>query len=131
MAKKPAKTKAASKDQLSQRKLDELMGVLLILLGVMLTIAFVTYHPDDLPKEARPGMVHNSLGLVGVWLSWYLIHLTIGYPIVVMPLLIVAWGVCRLLGKETSGLRRWTIFILLIAFYVALSGAIYSMIVSE
>jgi len=131
MAKKPSKTKAASRDQLNQRKLDELMGVLLILLGVMLTIAFVTYHPDDLPKEARPGMVHNSLGLVGVWLSWYLIHLTIGYPIVVMPLLIVAWGVYRLLGKETTGLRRWTIFILLIAFYVALSGAIYSMIVSE
>jgi DNA segregation ATPase FtsK/SpoIIIE, S-DNA-T family len=128
MAKKTQKTKPAHFDQ---HRLDELIGILLIIFGVMLLIAFVTFNAQDNPKDVHLGMVHNSLGLAGVWLSWYLIHLTIGYPVMVVSLLIIAWGVNRLLDQDATALRRWSIFLILVAYYVSLSGAIYSMIVSE
>ncbi len=132
MAKKTQKSKPAARAaHFDQHRLDELTGILLIIFGVMLLIAFVTFNPEDNPKNIHFGLVHNSLGLAGVWLSWYLIHLTIGYPVIVISFLIIAWGVSRLLDRDTTALRRWSVFILLIAYYVSLSGAIYSMVVAE
>ncbi len=130
MAKKSTKSKSAEPNRFSQRKLDELIGILLLLFGIMLLLALATFHPDDQPQGARPGMVHNWLGLAGVWISFYLIHLTLGYPTIVVPILILLWGWYRLLDKETAALRRWTFFIVLIAYYVSVSGAIYSLIAS-
>ena len=129
---KKAKRAGFKSTQRSQgAKLDELIAVLLILLGIMLFIAFVTFTTDDIPTEAQPGKVHNSLGVAGVWLSYYLIHLTIGYSIIILPLLLIAWGVVRLLDRETADLRRWTLFIVLIACLISLSAAIYHIITTE
>ncbi len=110
---------------LDERKSEELLGLMLILFGILLAISLFTFHPDEKPGRVTADEARNQLGIAGVYLSYYLIHATIGYPIVVLPFLIIAWGVYRLLGKDMHPVRRWSIFIFLIAFYISMAGALY------
>ncbi|MBN2356729.1 DNA translocase FtsK 4TM domain-containing protein [candidate division KSB1 bacterium] len=126
MRKRSKKVRAPRrKPKLDERKSEELLGIMLILFGILLGIALFSFHPDEVPGEILADEVRNQLGIAGVFLSYYLIHATIGYPIVVLPFIIILWGLYRLLGKDTRPVRRWSLFTFLIAFYISMAGALY------
>ena len=112
---------------LDPRKSEELLGFLLILFAILLAIALFTFQPDEKPGGERISVdtVRNQLGIAGVYLSYYLIHTTIGYSVIVLPFILIAWGVLWLLGRETALLRRWTFFVFLLAFLTAMGLALY------
>lgn len=116
--------KRKSKTALSQRKREEALGLLLIVLGVLTLIALSTYNPEEVPRDVIVGQVSNALGIAGVYISYYLIRYTIGYPIFFLPFLIVIWGWNRLKGKNHRQLVRWSIYTCLFALYVSLSGVL-------
>ncbi len=116
---------------LSPRKREELLGVLLMMFGVLTLIALFTHEPGEIPEQAQAGHIRNGLGIVGVYISHYTIHWTIGYPVLVVPFLIIAWGINRFFGKLPGELVTWTLFILLISFYVSMSGSLHSFIISD
>ena len=113
--------------EVKQRKQEEMLGVLLILLGVLVLIALFTYNSQEIPESGQIDyrQVKNGLGIVGVYISHYLIRWTIGFPIVVLPFLIIAWGINRLLRKNTEQLFRWTILSALFALFVSVSFALH------
>jgi S-DNA-T family DNA segregation ATPase FtsK/SpoIIIE len=85
-------------------------ALLMIVAALLIMIALVTYDAGDeshinLRATDLPGVVtgdqniramadtvHNGLGLVGALLSDFLINSTIGYAVMVFPLLILLWG---------------------------------------
>lgn len=119
------KAEKASTPLLDQRKSEEILGILVILFGILLAIALFTFQPDEKPGRVTVDTIRNQLGVAGVYLSYYLIHATIGYPIIILPFILIAWGMLWLLGKESAALRRWTSFTFLIAFFAALGLALY------
>ena len=112
----------------SGSKSSELMGFLMVLLGLFIAISLFTYNANEIPDKVRVGQVTNGLGIVGVYIAHYLIRLTIGYPVLILPFIIVAWGINRFTGKAYGRLLHWTIFTALFAFYVSVSGALRDVI---
>jgi S-DNA-T family DNA segregation ATPase FtsK/SpoIIIE len=112
----------------SGNKSSELMGFLMVLLGLFIAVSLFTYNANEIPDKVRVGQVTNGLGIVGVYIAHYLIRLTIGYPVLILPFIIVAWGINRFTGKSYDRLLHWTIFTALFAFYVSVSGALRDVI---
>jgi len=127
---KKAKT-AKAPGLIDDRKSEELLGLMLIIFGVLLAIALFSYHPDEVPGEITVDQARNQLGIAGVFIAYYLIHATLGYPIIVLPFIVIAWGLYRLLGKEIHPVRRWSLFTFLIALYISMAGALYYFIAMD
>ena len=85
------------------------LSILLIAFAILIFIALVTYDSADEAREVRFSHLwgaisgdadakllwdttHNGLGLVGVLISDFLIRSTLGYCILILPVLMVLWG---------------------------------------
>ena len=107
------------------RKQEELIGVLMCLLGVLVAIALFTYDKEETPRNIDIRAIKNGLGIAGVYVSHYLIRWTIGYPIFFLPFIILAWGVNRLLGKSTGALWRGTTLAVVYSSFISVSFALH------
>ncbi len=111
------------------RKQEELIGLLLLMMGILVLIALFTYEPGEKPGEIHNlAAVRNGLGIAGVYISDFLIRWTIGFPIFIFPFFIIAWGINRLLGKSTRDLSRWTGLTFLFAYLLSVSFALHELI---
>ncbi|MBN1465326.1 DNA translocase FtsK 4TM domain-containing protein [candidate division KSB1 bacterium] len=123
------KNKAQKRIVISPQKEPEILGILLILMSILIFVALYSYNPSETPAHLKPGVhIHNQLGWAGVYISHALIRWTIGYPILVLPFIIFAWGWNRLLQKETRQLKRWSGLALLFAFYISVAFALHDSI---
>ena len=106
-------------------KEQEILGILLLLFSVLLFIALYTYNPSETPSHMNlNGAINNGLGWAGVYISYFFMHWTIGYPVLVVPFVIFVWGWNRLLQKDTRQLTRWSGLTLLFAFYISIAFAL-------
>ncbi len=105
------------------------MGILLILFSALVFIALYSYNPSETPDSIAAGdKINNGMGWAGVYISYFLIRWTIGYPVLVLPFLIFVWGWNRLLQKDMQQLAKWTGFTLLFAFYISVAFALHDSI---
>ncbi len=63
--------------------------------------------------------VENSMGVAGVHIANVLVKYALGYPAIVVPLLLIAWGWNRFRGLETKRLQRISIYSLIAALFFA------------
>lgn len=121
---KPNK-KRTKKTTFARDKQNEIFGLLLILTGVLIFIALYSYVPEETPASLGPAhMIQNDLGWAGVYIAHYLVRWTIGYPVLIFPFLIIAWGLNQTLNKNTRQLWRWTWLSLLFSFYISVAFAL-------
>ena len=96
------------------------LSILMVATGLLLLLALVSYDPVDEARadiqfsdlwkvfsgdpeaRAKADTTQNWLGLVGAMLSTFLIRSTIGYAVVVVPLLLIGWGWLVMRGKDLS-----------------------------
>ena len=109
-SKKKSKKKGATSSSPvvpTQRKI-EVIGLVLAVLGLLLSLAFITYHPEDdaiaraveldeaifnpTDNEAQ-FRVRNGLGIVGAELARVMVPGFLGYTVLLLTGLVVAWGV--------------------------------------
>ena len=89
------------------RRKVEIMGLVLMVLGLLLSLAFLSYHPEDAsvlrsaqlsevlfqPQTAPTEVpVQNLLGLLGAQLAQGLISGFIGYGVLLLSSLLMVWG---------------------------------------
>jgi len=87
-------SKKIKKQQSSIRK-NEAIGVILIGLGLFLFLSILTYNQADNPFldiENNSIKIKNMLGLTGAIIAQPLIDYTLGYPIIVLPIIIMILG---------------------------------------
>lgn len=117
------------KPDVSTRKQEEIIGIMLLMTGILVLIALFTYETGESPATiTNPGMVKNGLGIAGVYVSHFLIRWTIGFPVFILPFFIIAWGLNRLFGRNTRELLRWTGLTFLFAFLLSISFALHDII---
>lgn len=90
MAKRKIKTRSNA---------NQAWGVLLLGIGLLLFIMIATFDisdPVNLNVDDNPVTVKNWLGPLGASLSYVLMQWTLGYPILVLPLLIMLFGLRKI-----------------------------------
>ncbi|UCD37722.1 MAG: DNA translocase FtsK 4TM domain-containing protein [Fidelibacterota bacterium] len=93
----------------------EVFAILLIALSVLTLLSLLTYNPVEEPTVSEQIALTNIMGIVGVYVSHYLIKFTLGYAAIVFPVLGMAWGIGFLLRREHKPLWRITWYGLLLA----------------
>lgn len=83
---------AVRKKKNQKARKEEFLGLLLIILGFLILLSLLSYHSGDWPNSSSRVGMKNWLGLAGAWLSFYLYNYTIGYPVLVLPFLVVYLG---------------------------------------
>jgi S-DNA-T family DNA segregation ATPase FtsK/SpoIIIE len=84
-----------NKKQMSQTRKNEAMGVILIGLSVFLLLSLITYNQADNPHldiDNNSIEVKNLLGPTGAAIAQPLMNYTLGYPIIVFPVIILLLG---------------------------------------
>ena len=121
--------KPKKKKFVTPEKEQEILGLLLLLFSTLLFIALYTYNPNETPSHMNiGGAINNGLGWAGVYISYFCMHWTIGYPVLIVPFIIFFWGWNRLLQKNTQQLIRWSGLALLFAFYISVAFALHESI---
>ena len=105
-------------------------GTFLLAVAILLFFALVSFDVNDpVNLEARGGVtVSNWLGLFGASLSYYLMQWTLGYPILVLPILLFLMAIKGIKSEPLTGLRRPALFLVLwaimISVYLAMPEAL-------
>jgi S-DNA-T family DNA segregation ATPase FtsK/SpoIIIE len=109
----------------------EVLGLVLMVLALLLSLAFITYHPpDDAVARSAPLMdallnpsqyppVDNALGLLGAELARTLVPGFLGYSILFFSLSLMVWGYATFRHWTVRPLLYPTGLVLLSAFVVA------------
>ncbi len=105
-------------------------GTFLLAISILLFFALVSFDVNDpVNLEAGGGVtVSNWLGLFGASLSYYLMQWTLGYPILVLPVLLFLMALKGIKNEPLANLRRSALFLVLwaimISVYLAMPEAL-------
>lgn len=109
-------TKRAS---MSSQQQQEILGILLMTLGMLVLASLISYNPSDEPRGFQILKVENAMGVAGVYISYLLIKILLGIPAIVIPFLLIAWGQTCFRGRSLEAMTRITYYSLLAALYIA------------
>ncbi len=111
-----------------QRK-KEVLGLILMVLALLLTLAVVTYSPADdavaqqfsLDALLNPGdnRAENALGLIGAAIARLLVPRALGYSALIFPALLFAWGYVFFRNRTPVYLPLLTILLSVSAFILS------------
>ncbi|MEK7264266.1 MAG: DNA translocase FtsK [Bacteroidota bacterium] len=130
-----AKKKSDKEPPSSPHRSLQIFAVLVMLFSVFLLISIITFSVDDIPfieGKSLGNLLHtafsdinrppiaNALGLFGAYFSYLLLANTLGYPVVLFIVLLIAWGSTLLFTWSTPRLLIITNYTIL--FSVLLSS---------
>jgi S-DNA-T family DNA segregation ATPase FtsK/SpoIIIE len=112
---------AEKQTSMTSRQQEEILGILLMTLGMLILVSLISYffYPEEAPQGLQFLRVQNAMGIAGVYISHWLVKILLGYPAIVIPILLIAWGWNRFRGHGTERLKRLSIFGLFAALYFA------------
>ncbi len=85
---------------MKQERINEIWGVLLFALSVLILISLISYDPNDLQVfTSNPNIyTRNYAGLLGAYVAAFLFNL-IGFSAYIIPVLTATWAVGKFLNK--------------------------------
>lgn len=110
---------AGKSAKVTQRQQEEILGILLMMLGLLVLVSLISYNPHEEPHGLQFLKIHNAMGIAGVHISNVLIKYLFGYPAILIPFLILAWGWFYFRGHKREKLTRATFYVLFTALYLA------------
>jgi S-DNA-T family DNA segregation ATPase FtsK/SpoIIIE len=117
-------------NNLSRQRQNEILGILLMALAVLIFLSLFSYVPEEdylLTSHGFSERTGNLIGPVGQMLASALV-LAFGYFGYIISLMLLLWGLNRLLDTDTAVLIRRTLYLLgVMIFLGALAGLIYPM----
>ncbi len=106
----------------------EIIGILLIAVSVFILISLIGYSPFEEPKISPNIKIQNPMGILGIYLSHFLIKISIGYVTILLPILGIFWGWWLIGKKQINKLARTTLFILSGMFLLSISFGLFGLI---
>ncbi|MFH1006297.1 MAG: DNA translocase FtsK [Candidatus Latescibacterota bacterium] len=91
-----------------ERRLSEVLGILLIALSLLVAISLVSHSSEDYPNSAlRAAQAQNWAGRIGALISFGLFF-SFGYGAPVVPVLLLLWGWNRVRKEDMRALSAKT-----------------------
>jgi len=100
-------------------KRQEITGLLLIGLGILVLLSLVSYNTLEEPTISKNVVIGNWMGILGVFIAHYLIKFTIGAAAFVAPVLLMLWGWWIFARRNFKVLLRFTVYVILLALLAA------------
>ena len=126
---KVSSTRGANAPVVSYERKSELLGLFLMALAFGVILALLSYRPiDNFLVGQRTfweafgqegSQAQNALGLAGAFIAYYLIPNFLGLPVIVLPVLVLAWGYLFLRNRHSLYLPMYSTFGILGAFEIA------------
>lgn len=108
-----------------EKRISEVIGILLLALAIFVFISLITYHCGDVLQEKVPPNkpLGNWGGIVGAYLAYWLFFALGRMASFVIPIAIIFWGgiKCRAIRTEKWPLKIVGIVLLLLSLCVILS----------
>ncbi len=102
----------------------EASGLLLFAVGVMVFLAILTYSQTDPVLSSTTAnnqyRVQNLLGIVGATLAQPIFEYTLGYASLILPILLMVYGIFLMLDRGWEGLRWFTFLSLSWAYFFSI-----------
>lgn len=105
-------------------KRQEITGLLLIGLGILIFLCFISYNSLEEPTISKNVVIGNWMGILGVFIAHYLIKYTIGAAAFILPVLLMLWGWWIFARRNFKVLMRFTIYVGLLALLVSVALAL-------
>ena len=95
-------------DSPSARGFNDIIGIVLLCLAVLLLTALLSYHPRDVSANSLPTnpAVHNWIGPFGAWMAYYWLF-WVGLAAFVAPILLLVIGLGCFFDAFSYLRRRW------------------------
>jgi len=100
---------------------QEILGILLISLGLLVLLSLVSYNPIEEPTISKNIAIQNWMGIVGVYIAHYLIKYTLGVAVGIFPVLMLIWGWWMFAAKEQKILVRFSLYTIFLALIVSVT----------
>jgi len=100
---------------------QEILGILLIALGVLIMLSLISYNPIEEPTISKNVAIQNWMGIMGVYISHFLIKYTIGVAVFILPVLMFVWGWWLFADKERKILIRFSLYSIFMALLVSVA----------
>ncbi|RKY86474.1 DNA translocase FtsK, partial [candidate division KSB1 bacterium] len=100
------------------RKKRTIIGILLISISLIIFLSILSYSQYDPPFGKSSKGIENLLGITGAYISGYMVNF-IGFPSIIIPLLILLWGFYILAGKKRPLVRRQSLYIITLLFIIS------------
>ncbi len=96
-------------------------GFLLLGVALILLLTILSFDVHDPVTLSGPGtvLVHNWFGRVGAVVAYYLMQWTLGYPILILPLILGLWALEMILDKRFSWFKSATYSLIIWGFMVS------------
>ncbi len=101
----------AKKKRTKKSSQSQVWGVFLLGLGILLFIAIATFNvsdPVNLNVQNNIVKAQNWLGPLGASISYVLMQWTLGYPILVLPALLILFSIGLITGSPVPYLRKFS-----------------------
>ncbi len=110
---------AEKRARMNQHQRVEILGILLMTLGILVLVSLISYEPVEDPQGMQFLKVRNAMGVAGAYISHWIIKILLGYPGIVAPFLLMAWGWNYFRGGPREKMTRVTYYVLVSALYLA------------
>ena len=99
----------AKKKQISlEEKSREILGILTMVVGIFVLLSLVSHEPTE-ELSIMPGVhFHNWMGYVGIFISWALFKMFLGWGSLIIASLIGIWGYVVFSEKDFQPVFRFT-----------------------
>lgn len=108
---------------LSTKHKEEILGILLMTLSVLLILAIVSHraneHPASIMELWRANQLSNFLGVAGAYISYYLVFYTFGYAFIAVPTLFFVYGWLFFTHKSIFLVNQFAFYILTLMVIVS------------
>ncbi|MCF7825116.1 MAG: DNA translocase FtsK [Candidatus Marinimicrobia bacterium] len=99
-----SKKKNISFEELSR----EILGILTMVVGVFVLLSLISHEPTE-ELSIMPGVFfHNWMGYAGIFISWALFKMFLGWGSLIIAILIGLWGYVIFSEKEFQPIFRFT-----------------------
>ena len=89
----------------------EIFGILTAMVSLLIFVSLIGYNPNEDPGISPNIKVENPMGILGVWIGYALIKLSFGYISLLIPFLIMTWGIWFFSNKSFEKIYRISIFV--------------------
>lgn len=104
-----------------QNRKQEIIGILLLVLSLCVLASLIGFNPSEEPRISPNVKLTNTMGIIGIYVSYGLIKLGFGYSVIILPLLGFVWGWWLFSHRKLENLYRTSLYLLTAMFLISIS----------
>ena len=104
-----------------QNRKQEITGILLLIFSLCILASLVGFNPSEEPRISPNVKLTNTMGIVGIYVSYLFIKLGFGYSVIIVPLLGFIWGWWLFSHRKLENLYRTSLYLLGAMFLISIS----------